>query len=108
MSVGGFAQHFVLGVLTPLTAVCVIPLYPAFIAFLASSGESQRRRPAAVLGLLVVLGVVSFMTAIGLVYSLFLGSAVNDAVRTFSPIAFWLLAASLLGSAGLLARQYRR
>jgi cytochrome c-type biogenesis protein len=92
MSLGGFAQHFVLGVFTPLTAVCVIPLYPAFIAFLASAGDGQRRRPAALLGLLVVLGVVSFMTVIGLLYSLVLGSAVNDAVRTFSPIAFWLLA----------------
>lgn len=92
MSVSGFAQHFVLGVLTPLTAVCVIPLYPAFIAFLASAGDGNRRRPAALLGLLVVLGVVSFMAGIGLLYSLVLGSAVNDAVRTFSPIAFWLLA----------------
>lgn len=92
MSLNGFAQHFVLGVLTPLTAVCVIPLYPGFIAFLASAGDGGRRRPAALLGLLVLAGVVTFMATIGVVYSLVLGSAVNDAIRTFSPIAFWLLA----------------
>lgn len=92
MSLAGFAQHYVLGVLTPLTAVCVVPLYPGFIAFLASTGDGGRRRPAAFLGLLVVAGVVSFMAAIGVLYSLVLGSAVNDAVQTLSPIAFWLLA----------------
>jgi len=43
------------------------------------------------LGLLVVAGVVTFMTAVGVVYSLVLGEAINDAVETFSPVAFWLL-----------------
>ncbi len=92
MTASALASHFWLGVLTPLTAVCAIPLYPAFIAFLASADGDGRRRSPVLLGLLVVAGVVAFMTAIGVVYSLVLGEAVNDAVETFSPVAFWVLA----------------
>ena len=92
MTASALASHFWLGVLTPLTAVCAIPLYPAFIAFLASADGEGRRHSPALLGLLVVAGVVAFMTAIGVVYSLVLGEAVNDAVKMFSPVAFWILA----------------
>ncbi|MFC7057579.1 hypothetical protein [Halovenus salina] len=35
MTLAGLTEHFALGVATPLTAACVIPLYPAFIAYLA-------------------------------------------------------------------------
>ena len=34
----GLAEMFWIGVVTPLTAVCVLPLYPAFISYLASTG----------------------------------------------------------------------
>jgi len=41
------ASSFVLGLLTPLTAVCVLPLYPGFLSFLsgklATEGGSQGR-----------------------------------------------------------------
>jgi cytochrome c-type biogenesis protein len=92
MTASALVRHFWLGVGTPLTAVCVIPLYPAFIAFLASADGEGRRRSPVVLGLLVVAGVIAFMAAIGVVYSFVLGEAVNDAVETFSPVAFWVLA----------------
>lgn len=92
MTVDALVRHFGLGVGTPLTAVCAIPLYPAFIAFLASADGAGRRHSPVVLGLLVVAGVVAFMGGIGVVYSFVLGEAVNDAVETFSPVAFWVLA----------------
>lgn len=92
MTASGLITHFWFGVLTPLTAVCVIPLYPAFIAFLASADGEGRRRSPLLLGVLVVAGVIAFMGLIGVVYSLVLGQAVNDAVETFSPVAFWVLA----------------
>jgi Cytochrome c biogenesis protein len=93
MTAEALVRHFWLGVGTPLTAVCVIPLYPAFVAFLASADGQGRRRSPVVLGLLVLAGVVAFMGAIGVVYSFVLGEAINDAVETFSPVAFWILAA---------------
>lgn len=107
MNVSGFAQHFILGVLTPLSAVCVIPLYPAFIAFLASAGDGERRHSVAILGLLVVAGVVSFMALVGILYSMVLGEAVNSAVETISPIAFWLLVLVgivMIGNPGVFSR----
>jgi cytochrome c-type biogenesis protein len=93
MSLSGFVQHFWLGVLTPLSAVCVIPLYPAFIAFLTSTEDGETSRSPVVLGVLVVAGVVAFMALVGVVYTLVLAEAVNSAVETFSPIAFWILVA---------------
>jgi cytochrome c-type biogenesis protein len=91
MSLSGFVQHFWLGVFTPLTAVCVIPLYPAFIAFLASTEQGEQSQNPVLLGLLVVAGVVTFMSVVGVVYSLVFAEAVNSAVETFSPVAFWVL-----------------
>ena len=44
-----FGSSFVLGLLTPLTAVCVLPLYPGFLSYLAShigvEGEESKYRP---------------------------------------------------------------
>jgi cytochrome c-type biogenesis protein len=49
------ATSFTLGLATPLSAVCVIPLYPGFLAFL--SNQDDDAPPIAVLGVLVALGV---------------------------------------------------
>ena len=39
-----FLTSFVLGLLTPLTAVCVLPLYPGFLAYLSNklSGNESK------------------------------------------------------------------
>ncbi|MEY7850124.1 cytochrome c biogenesis protein CcdA [Natrarchaeobius sp. A-rgal3] len=92
MTLSGLLEHFLLGVATPLTAACVIPLYPAFIAYLASADGAKRRRPVAVLGVLVVAGVLAFMAAVGLVFTYLLQESVNRVVADVSPIAFAALA----------------
>ena len=61
VGVGVFAnalEFFWLGVITPLTAVCVIPLYPAFLARLSRmvGGRHDDRRLLALFGVLVVAG----------------------------------------------------
>jgi cytochrome c-type biogenesis protein len=94
MSVQAFAELFWLGVATPLTAVCVLPLYPGFISYLASAGvdEDGRSRSPLVLGLLVVAGVISFMAAVGFVFVTVLGTGVESGfVGRFSPWAFGIL-----------------
>lgn len=91
MNVGGFLEHFLLGVATPLTAACVIPLYPAFIAYLAGT-EDDGGPPIAVLGGLVVLGVLLFMTLIGVVFTYVLQESLTGVVEDVSPIAFTVLA----------------
>ncbi|TYT62747.1 cytochrome c biogenesis CcdA family protein [Natrialba swarupiae] len=92
MTLSGLVEHFLLGVATPLTAACVIPLYPTFLAYLASADAGDRRRPVALLGLLVVAGVLVFMAAVGVVFTYLLQESVNRVVADVSPVAFAVLA----------------
>ncbi len=80
---------FSLGLATPLSAVCVIPLYPGFLAFLSSQEEDAP--PVAVLGILVATGVVGFMGAVGVVFTTVLGASLTGVVEVVSPVAFALL-----------------
>ncbi|MCO8267755.1 cytochrome C biogenesis protein [Haloferax sp. AB510] len=113
-------ELFVLGVGTPLTAACALPLYPGFLAYLARqssrvSGESSSPAgatgdgrggvrngggdgderdgslPIAVLGGLVTAGAVSFMLVIGVVFSLLLEVSLTTVVEVVSPAAFVVL-----------------
>lgn len=87
------AESFVLGVLTPLGAVCVLPLYPAFLAYLSNrlSGETAQRGTIAGIGLSVTLGVLSFMFLIGLIFTTILQVSLTQVIGVVSPIAFGLL-----------------
>jgi len=81
---------FTLGVATPLSAVCVIPLYPGFLAFL--SNQDDDAPPIAVLGVLVSLGVIAFMGAVGILFTTLLETSLTAVVERVSPPAFALLA----------------
>ena len=85
-------EFFLIGLATPLTASCAIPLYPSFIAYLVSASEVDRRWSEPILGLLVVAGVIAFMAVVGLLWTIVFGRAVADAVQRLSPIAFAVLA----------------
>jgi cytochrome c-type biogenesis protein len=91
MGVPEIATSFTLGLATPLSAVCVIPLYPAFLAFLSNQDEDAP--PIAVLGVLVALGVIAFMAAVGVVFTTLLEASLTAVVELVSPPAFALLAA---------------
>ena len=87
---GEVATSFGLGLATPLSAVCVVPLYPGFLAFLSSQGEDAPS--VATLAALVAAGVVLFMAAVGVVFTTLLGSSLTGVVGVVSPVAFGLLA----------------
>lgn len=91
---GNAAEFFWLGVITPLTAICVIPLYPAFLARLSRTvgGRHDDRRLLALFGVLVVAGVISFMALIGLVFTRGLQVSLTRVIGVVSPIAFGVLA----------------
>lgn len=86
-------ESFVLGVLTPLGAVCVLPLYPAFLAYLSNrlSDEVANRKTILKIGLSVTLGVISFMFLIGLVFTTLLQVSLTEVIGVVTPIAFGLL-----------------
>ncbi len=87
-----FFQSFIFGLLTPLGAVCVLPLYPGFLAYLSNkiSNKSSKKLIFG-LGLIVVAGVISFMLLIGLIFTTFLQTSLTNVVEVVSPIAFGIL-----------------
>jgi cytochrome c-type biogenesis protein len=89
---------YTLGLATPLSAVCVVPLYPAFLAFLSNQDEDAPS--IATLGVLVALGVIAFMAAVGVLFTTVLETSLTGVVELVSQPAFALLA--LLGVALLL------
>ncbi len=90
MALAEVATSFTLGLATPLTAVCVIPLYPAFLAFLSNQDEDAP--PIAVLGVLVAAGVIAFMALIGVVFTTLLETSLTAIVEVISAPAFAVLA----------------
>lgn len=84
---------FVLGLLTPLTAVCVLPLYPGFLAYLSkqvSSKESEKKN-IALLGIIVSIGVITFMLLLGLLFTRLLQISLTKVIGIVSPIALGVL-----------------
>ena len=83
---------FILGLLTPLTAVCVLPLYPGFLAFLSNkfSGK-ESRRTFFLFGLTILSGIIIFMILLGLIFTTVLQKSLTNVIGIVSPIAFVIL-----------------
>lgn len=61
-------EAFTLGNAAILTNACLLPLYPGLIAMLCgTAGESRSRRATALMGLLVLAGVLTMMLLIGFI-----------------------------------------
>lgn len=79
-------QGFVLGNAAILTNVCILPLYPGLIAYLAGNAtqnDAKRLKATKWLGLLVLLGILTLMTAVGgLLYAF---------QQSFGSLLIWLL-----------------
>lgn len=98
-------ELFLIGVGTPLTAVCVLPLYPAFVAYLANGGTdagngADDARSPLLLGVLVVAGVLSFVALVGVAFTTVLERSLTPVIEVVSPVAFGVLV--LIGVALLL------
>lgn len=91
-------SSFILGLLTPLTAVCVLPLYPAFLAYIANQfSQKEDKKTYALFGLIITLGVIIFMLLLGLIFTTIFQVSLTDVIGIISPIAF-----SILGIISLL------
>lgn len=88
-------ELFLIGVGTPLSAVCVLPLYPAFVAYLANAGDGSAGdgggRSPLLLGILVVAGVLSSVGLVGFVFTTLLQRSLTGVVEVVSPVAFGVL-----------------
>ena len=87
-------EAFVLGVLTPLGAVCVLPLYPGFLAYLSNrlAGRPTDRRTILWISLAVTGGVLVFMLSLGLLFTTILQVSLTQVIGIVSPVAFGILA----------------
>lgn len=94
MVLAELGSSFLLGLLTPLTAACVLPLYPGFLAYLSRQFDGEESRETyALFGVLVVSGVLAFMLMLGLVFSTFLQASLTSVIEIVSPVAFTVLGA---------------
>ena len=84
---------FVLGLLTPLGAVCVLPLYPGFLVYLSSqiSGKEAGKITIFLFGLVITAGVIIFMFLLGLIFTTILEVSLTNIIEIASPIAFGIL-----------------
>lgn len=86
-----FLEAFLLGNGAILSNVCLLPLYPGLIAFLVGNAENKRaRRLAALLGLLVLAGILSMMMLIGFVLFL-LQKSFASLLSWFLPLSYGLI-----------------
>jgi len=94
MGLADLLSAFVLGLLTPLGAVCVLPLYPGFLAFLSkqASGDSSNKKAIILSGVYVTLGVISFMALLGIIFTSLLEISLTNVVEIVSPVAYAFLA----------------
>jgi cytochrome c-type biogenesis protein len=89
---------FFAGLLTPLGAVCVLPLYPGYLSFLAGPGARVRRRlDRVLLGFITITGIIASMFLFGLVVVFLFSYPLAGALWILSPVAY-----ILLGILGLL------
>jgi len=98
---------FILGLLTPTTALCVLPLYPAFLSRMARLAERDHadRTMLAWTGFVVTAGVISFMAVLGLVFTTLLQQSLQRVIGVVSPLAFVVLA--VIGVAMMLGIEIR-
>ncbi len=84
---------FVLGLLTPLGAICVLPLYPGFLVYLTSqlSWKEPGRATIIFFGLIITAGVILFMVILGLIFTTVLQVSLTNVIGIVSPIAFGIL-----------------
>lgn len=92
-SLADLSTSFILGLLTPLTAVCVLPLYPGFLAYLSTrvSAGGSGRKHLILFGILITSGVILFMVLLGLLFTTFLEVSLNKVISIVSPFAFLVL-----------------
>ena len=86
-------EAFVLGLLTPLGAVCVLPLYPGFLVYLSTqiTGREAGKWSILFFGLTINAGVIIFMLALGLIFTTLLEVSLTNIIGIVSPIAFGIL-----------------
>ncbi len=90
--ISNWALSFLAGLLSPLGAVCVLPLYPGFLSYLAGSEENGGRKVnPLLLGIIITAGIMTAMLAVGFLFVFLLKESLSSAAGIISRAAFILL-----------------
>jgi len=91
VSTAGIA--FPAGLLAPLGAVCVLPLYPGYLAWLANQvGDGNDRTLPFRFSLVVTAGIIFAFSVVGFIVTWVLRSSLSTAIGIVSMVAFIVLA----------------
>lgn len=84
---------FLAGLLAPLGAVCVLPLYPGYLAWLANQvGDGNDRTLPFRFSLVVTAGIIFAFFVVGFIVTWLLRSSLSTAIGIISMLAFVILA----------------
>lgn len=84
---------FLAGLLAPLGAVCVLPLYPGYLAWLANQvGDGNDRTLPFRFSLVVTAGIIFAFFVVGFIVTWVLRSSLSTAIGIVSMVAFVVLA----------------
>jgi cytochrome c-type biogenesis protein len=98
MTLSDLAVAFVAGLLSPLGAACVLPLYPGYLSFMASQAGKVRKPQARILlGIVAGAGILAAMFVFGLFVGVIFTLPIGGVLAILSPIAY-----AILGIIGML------
>lgn len=98
MTLSDLTVAFVAGLLSPLGAACVLPLYPGYLSFMVSQAGKVRVPGARVLlGIVAGAGILAAMFVFGLFVGVIFTLPIGGVLAILSPIAY-----AILGIIGIL------
>ena len=100
MSLADLTVAFIAGLLSPLGAACILPLYPGYLSFLAAQDQDDDRRIPHIrilLGFIAGAGILAAMLGFGLLVGVIFTLPIGDVLSIVSPIAY-----AILGGIGIL------
>jgi cytochrome c-type biogenesis protein len=98
MTLSDLTVAFVAGLLSPLGAACVLPLYPGYLSFMASeAGKVRLPRARVLLGIVAGAGILAAMFMFGLFVGVIFTLPIGGVLSVVSPLAY-----AILGGIGIL------
>jgi len=98
MTLSDLTVAFIAGLLSPLGAACILPLYPGYLSFLAAqAGEVRTTHARILLGITAGAGILAAMIGFGLVVGVIFTLPIGGVLSIVSPIAY-----GILGGIGIL------
>lgn len=98
MTLSDLAAAFVAGLLSPLGAACILPLYPGYLSFLAAkAGVVRTPFSRILLGITAASGILAAMLGFGLIVGIIFTLPLGGVLSVVSVIAY-----AILGIIGVL------